>query len=122
MKGTLIIPVLFAVIVVGVGADALAAQPSPACRVKGDPLLIGAASFLIPGLGQFLNGEDGKGLTHLLVGLALPVGVTIAAVLLGAASPIIGTVLYLAAPLIYLAWAVHSAVDAYHTAAQYCQL
>jgi TM2 domain-containing membrane protein YozV len=122
MKGTLIIAVLFAVFVVGVGADAPAAQPGPACRVKGDPLLIGAASFLIPGLGQFLNGEDGKGLTHLLVGLALPVGVTIAAVLLGATSPIIGTVLYLAAPLIYLAWAVHSAVDAYNVAAQYCRL
>lgn len=122
MKLTLSILVLMAALVVGIGTDLQAAQPAPACRVKGDPLLIGAASFLIPGLGQFLNGEDGKGLMHLLVGLALPVSVTIAAVLLGAASPLIGTVLYLAAPLIYLAWAVNSAIDAYGVAAQYCPL
>ena len=37
------------------------------CRLKADPLLPGAASFLIPGLGQFLNGEDGKGFTHLII-------------------------------------------------------
>ncbi len=122
MKLTLSILVLMAALVVGIGTDLQAAQPTPACRVKGDPLLIGAASFLIPGLGQFLNGEDGKGLMHLLVGLALPVSVTIAAVLLGTASPLIGTVLYLAAPLIYLAWAVHSAIDAYGVAEQYCPL
>jgi hypothetical protein len=49
------------------------AQQGPAkCRLKADPLLPGAASFLIPGLGQFLNGEDGKGLTHLLIAIVLP--------------------------------------------------
>lgn len=103
-------------------AEVWAAQPgfAPKCRVKTDPVLVGAASFLIPGLGQFMNGEDGKGFLHLTVGLALPVTLQVGAILLSTVSPFTATVLGVAAPLIYLAWAVHSALDAYNVAVTYC--
>lgn len=54
------------------GPAAWAQQGPVKCRLKADPLLPGAASFLIPGLGQFLNGEDGKGFTHLIIALVCP--------------------------------------------------
>lgn len=104
------------------GAEVWAAQPgsAPKCRVKTDPILVGAASFLIPGLGQFLNGEDGKGVLHLTVGLALPVLLQVGAVLVSTVSPFTAMVLALASPLMYLAWGVHSALDAYNVHVTYC--
>ncbi len=110
----------------GVGADASAAARAPEqpdkCRLKGDPLMFGVASFLIPGLGQFMVGEDGRGLQHLIVAVALPTVVLVAAVFLGAVAPPLGVVLYLASPLIYFGWSIYSAVDAYGLAAQRCAL
>lgn len=103
-------------------AEAWASQPgsAPKCRVRTDPILVGAASFVVPGLGQFLNGEDGKGFLHLTVGLALPVTLQVGAILLSPLSPFTAMVLGIAAPLVYLAWAVHSALDAYNVHTAYC--
>jgi TM2 domain-containing membrane protein YozV len=101
--------------------DALAAQDAPKCRVKGDPLLLGVASFFVPGLGQFLNGEDGKGLTHLVIGLALPTAVLLVSVMAAVTSPVLSGVLIVVAPALYLAWAVYSAMDAYRVAEKYCR-
>jgi len=98
------------------------AQQGPAkCRLKADPLLPGAASFLIPGLGQFLNGEDGKGLTHLLIAIVLPSAVGLGAILLLPVSPMLSYILLVAAPVLYLGWAVASAMDAYQIADKYCR-
>lgn len=115
-----VVLILFAVSLSSAGA--WAAQPgfAPKCRVKTDPILVGAASFVIPGLGQFLNGEDGKGFLHLTVGLALPVTLQVGAILLSTVSPFTAMVLGIAAPLVYLAWAVHSALDAYNVHTTYC--
>ncbi len=98
------------------------AQQGPVrCRLKADPLLPGAASFLIPGLGQFLNGEDGKGLTHLLIAIVLPSAVGLGAILLLPVSPMLSYILLVAAPALYLGWAVASAMDAYQIAEKYCR-
>ena len=108
-----------------IGIDLWAAQmeaEAPRCRVKGDPLLIGAASFFIPGLGQFMNGEDGKGLMHLIVAVALPTAVLVSAFFVSTFAPPLAALLYLTSPVIYLSWAVYSAIDAYNVAAQYCSL
>lgn len=91
------------------------------CRLKADPLLPGAASFLIPGLGQFLNGEDGKGFAHLIIALVLPTAVGLGAILLGPVVPMLSYILLLAAPALYLGWAVASAMDAYQVADKYCR-
>jgi TM2 domain-containing membrane protein YozV len=105
--------------------QAVAAQPTVGgqtvnCRVKADPILIGGASFLIPGLGQFLNGQDGKGLVHLVVALALPTAVAVAALMIVPVFPT-GSVLFLLAPILYLGWALNSAIDAYNVSANYCR-
>ncbi|GEM_PF-2028015 len=92
----------------------------PKCRVRTDPILVGAVSFLLPGVGQFLNGEDRKGFLYLSVGLALPVTLQVGAILLSAVSPFAATVLAVAAPLVYLGWAVYSALDAYNVHAAAC--
>lgn len=91
------------------------------CRLRADPLLPGAASFLIPGLGQFFNGEDGKGFTHLMVALVLPSAVGLGAFLLAPVAPTLSYLLLLAAPALYLGWAVVSAMDAYQIADRYCR-
>jgi len=124
----LVVAVALALLIVGgLGEEARAAgvgagvgMQVPKCRVKTDPILVGAASFLVPGLGQFLNGEDGKGFLHLTVGLALPVALQVGAILISTVSPFTATVLAIASPLIYLAWGVHSALDAYNVHASYC--
>ncbi len=121
----LIAAALLASVIGFVSMDLWAVQTeteAPKCRVKGDPLLIGAASFFIPGLGQFMNGEDGKGLTHLIVAVALPTAVLVAAFFVSTFAPPLAALLYLTSPVIYLSWAVYSAIDAYNVAAQYCSL
>ncbi len=121
----LVIGVLLVGVIGFIGIDLWAAQmeaEAPKCRVKGDPLLIGAASFFIPGLGQFMNGEDGKGLMHLIVAVALPTAVLVSAFFVSTFAPPLAALLYLTSPVIYLSWAVYSAIDAYNVAAQYCSL
>ena len=100
---------------------AWAQQSEVRCRLKADPLLSGAASFLIPGVGQFLNGEDSKGFTHLIIALALPTAVGVGALLLAPVVPAMSYILLIAAPVLYLGWAVASAMDAYQVADKYCR-
>lgn len=45
-------------------------QPQVSC----DPFLSGIASFVIPGWGQWLNGERSKAVTHIVIGLGLTAG------------------------------------------------
>lgn len=80
--------------------------------ITSDPLLYGLASFILPGLGQYLNGEPGKALAHLLIAVAIPL--------------ICDLITYYSFPfyypryrictLVYVGWAAYSAIDAYQTA------
>jgi len=78
------------------------------------PMLYGLGSFVIPGLGQMLQGEVEKGLVHLGIGVAIPV----AGVLVAIASPTGGLILSLV-PAASLGWAVVSAFDSYQMASDY---
>lgn len=90
-------------IVVGISVMAGAAEVSPT------PLVHGLASFVLPGLGQYLNGEPQKALTHFLTDVVLVVASAYTGYLLPYPLP-----LYLG--LVPLVWHVYSAVDAYETA------
>jgi TM2 domain-containing membrane protein YozV len=109
-----------AMAVVGVDGWAIKAEEVK-CRLKSDPLIAGGASFLVPGLGQFMNGQDGKGLVHLIVGVALPTAVVFSATLIAPISPLAAILLVYAVPVVYLGWVVHSALDAYNVAGEYCR-
>jgi len=91
------------------------------CRVRAEPFFFGVASFLIPGLGQFMNGQDGKALVHLIVALGLPTAVLYVASVMATASPSQSAMLVVAAPIIYLAWGLYSALDAYDVSQKYCR-
>ncbi|HIQ00364.1 TPA: hypothetical protein EYH33_07540 [Candidatus Bipolaricaulota bacterium] len=85
-----------------------AAQEAPR-----DPLVHGLASFLIPGLGQYLNGEPDKALVHFLVAVAIPtVGYYVGAIT-------INPFLFYITPLAQLGWSLYSAMDAYNVAQAY---
>ncbi|MGC9530170.1 MAG: hypothetical protein ACP5G2_06110 [Candidatus Bipolaricaulaceae bacterium] len=95
-------------LVVGVGAAAQDWREPPLT-----PLVHGAASLLLPGLGQYLNGEYDKALTHFLVDVALVVGASWASTFLPYYFPS-----YLVITAAHTLWALHSAIDAYQTALQ----
>ncbi len=65
MKKAMVVLAVAVGMLVGITASA-GAQPA-------DAWIPGLASFLIPGIGQFLNGEVEKGIVHLIVGVAVPV-------------------------------------------------
>lgn len=73
-----------------------------------EPLLHGLASFLVPGLGQYLNDEPDKALIHFAVAVAIPLTCRFLI-------PDYELRSYLT-PLFQLGWHVYSAVDAYKTA------
>jgi len=76
-----------------------------------DAWIPGLASFVLPGLGQFLNDEVDKAILHLGVAVAIDVGVYYLAALLPFG--------YYTAPLVglaHLGWAVYSGLDAYNVA------
>jgi len=98
----LIILLLSAVFCVGFAEQANAQQ-------KRDPFINGIASFIIPGAGQFLNGERDKALTHFVVGIALSVGYIIC-------PPYIYPVCVTAVFVARMGWGAYSAVDAYDSA------
>jgi energy-converting hydrogenase Eha subunit E len=76
-------------------------------------VVYGLASFLIPGLGQYLNGEPDKALVHFLVAVAIPtVGYYMAFIAL---NPFLAYV----TPLAQLGWSIYSALDAYNVAKGY---
>lgn len=102
-------------------AVVLAQDEAPECRLKGDPLLFGVSSFVLPGLGQFFGGQDGKALLHLVVGVGLPIAFVLVGSALAVVSPRLGFTLILASPLAYLGWSVFSAIDAHDTGEQYCR-
>lgn len=93
--------------VVLIGGTALARQDPNLT-----PLVRGFASFVIPGLGQYLNGEYDKALTHFVVDMVLVLGTYY----VGALLPYRPFPVYWMAGLAHTAWALYSAVDAYQTA------
>lgn len=74
---------------------------------KLDPLLAAVASFVLPGLGQYLLGDQAKAVNHLLI----YVGVWIVAIILAPFTVGISSVL----PVV---WAIYSAYDAYQMASK----
>lgn len=81
-----------------------------------DPFLYGAASFVIPGLGQYLNGETDKALVHFLVAVSIPTVGYYAAYLT------LNPFLFYVVPLAQLGWSLYSAMDAYNVAQRYNEL
>lgn len=75
-----------------------------------DPLIPGLASFILPGFGQYINGQRGKAFTHFLIAVAIPVGCYYTSFL---AFPI---PLFPLCGLLSLGWHAYSAIDAYETA------
>lgn len=76
------------------------------------PLIHGVASLAIPGLGQYLNEEYNKALTHFVVDVALVVGGGYLAAML----PYTGFSLYWGVGLAHTLWALYSGWDAYQVA------
>jgi len=102
-------------------AKVFAADDAVKCRLKADPLITGGASFFVPGLGQFFNGQDSKGFVHFIVAVALPTAIYFAASMIAPVSIPTAVMMSYAAPLLYLGWAVHSALDAYGVASEHCR-
>jgi hypothetical protein len=75
-----------------------------------DPLLYGLASFVLPGLGQYLNNEPNKTLSHFLIAVAIPV---VCPLLFSNYPYILSSSL---CALLQLGWHAYSAIDAYETA------
>ncbi|HEC63178.1 MAG TPA: hypothetical protein ENI38_02140 [Candidatus Acetothermia bacterium] len=92
---------------VALGAGGVWAQEDVSLR----PLIHGAASLVIPGLGQYLNGEYEKALTHFMVTIVLDVGVWYLADILPWWYPS-----YYLVSGVHALWALYSAIDAYETA------
>ncbi|MBC7319852.1 hypothetical protein H5T89_04335 [bacterium] len=86
------------------GTFAMAAE---AQTQKLDPLLAAVASFVLPGLGQYLLGDQAKAINHLLI----YVGVWVVSSLL------IPFTVGLAS-ILPVAWAIYSAYDAYQMASK----
>lgn len=77
-----------------------------------DAWIPGLASFVLPGLGQFINDEMDKAIIHLGIAIALDVGAYYISSLLLPIS-------YYSAPLVglvHLAWGLYSGLDAYNVA------
>ena len=100
------------VLVVVLGATAAIPFVAAAEERPRDPLIHGLASFLVPGLGQYLNGEPDKALVHFSVAVAIPTAGYYLAV---AANPSLSY----AIALLQLGWHVYSAMDAYNVAQAY---
>ena len=76
-----------------------------------DAWIPGLASFVLPGLGQFLNDEIDRAILHFGIAVALDVGAYYVAALLPFSYytyPIVG--------LVHLAWGLYSGLDAYDVA------
>lgn len=84
------------------GSFAMAAE---AQTQKLDPLLAALASFVLPGLGQYLLGDQPKAINHLLI----YIGVWVVSSLLLPFTAGISSIL----PVV---WAIYSAYDAYQMA------
>lgn len=101
------IAVVGLVAVVGLGVAGVGRQePNPI------PLVHGIASFAVPGLGQYLNGEYDKALVHFAVDVVLLLGGGYLAAIL----PYPGFSLYWGVGLAHTLWALYSGWDAYTVA------
>lgn len=97
--------VVAAVVALGVGGLGRQ-EPNPI------PLIHGIASFAIPGLGQYLNGEYNKALVH----FGVAVGIGVVGGYLAWVLPTPGFSLSWGVGLAYTAWALYSGWDAYTVA------
>ena len=77
-----------------------------------DAWIPGLASFVLPGLGQFINDEVDKAILHLGIAIALDVG----AYYVAAKLPFNYYYSYPLVGLVHLAWGVYSGLDAYNVA------
>ena len=76
-----------------------------------DAWIPGLASFVLPGLGQFINDQVDKAILHFGVAVALDVGAYYVAALLPLpyyTYPLVG--------LVHLGWGIYSGLDAYNVA------
>lgn len=77
-----------------------------------DAWIPGLASFVLPGLGQFINDQTDKAILHLGIAIALDVGAYYVATILPISylysAPLVG--------LVHLAWGIYSGLDAYDVA------
>lgn len=85
-----------------------------------DPLLHGLASFIIPGLGQFLNDEPGKALSHFIIAVAIPTVCELVRHILP--RPLPWRLRHALCSLLSLVWHAHSAIDAFETAEEFNEL
>ncbi|MGC8972090.1 MAG: hypothetical protein ACP5K2_07850 [bacterium] len=88
------------------GTFAMAAEAQQAKKM--DPVIAAIASLIIPGLGQYLLGDQSKGLTHLLI----DIGIWVVSIVLSFVG--IGLITWVLAPL----WSIYSAYDAYKMASK----
>ncbi|MGB9681868.1 MAG: hypothetical protein ACPL1I_02650 [bacterium] len=86
------------------GTFAMAAEAQQAQKL--DPMMAAIASLILPGLGQYLLGDQSKGLTHLLI----DIGIWVVSIVLSFVG--IGLITWVLAPL----WSIYSAIDAYNMA------
>ena len=100
----------------GIGVVALLAFSivGVAAEKARDPLIYGLGSFVIPGLGQYLNGDSDKALRHFIIGVAIPVVGYYA----GFISPF-PVLIWAVTGLARFGWSVYSGFDAYDTAQAY---
>ena len=85
-----------------------------------DSLLYGLGSFIIPGLGQYLNEEPGKALAHFIVAVAIPTVCEVVDYILP--RPLPWRLRRALCGLLSLVWHAHSAIDAYETAEEFNEM
>jgi len=103
------------------GTVLLALMPAVGVAQEGvrerDPLLYGLASFVLPGLGQYLNEEPDKALSHFLIAAALPLACYFVTYYTLPWYP-----RYTLCSLLSLGWHAYSAIDAYETAKRFNEM
>jgi len=108
MRGILSKVAIILVVILAVqalmGTFAMAAEAQQAQKL--DPMLAAVASLILPGLGQYLLGDQSRGLNHLLI----YIGIYVVGTVLSYVG--IGFIIWALAPL----WAIYSAIDAYNMA------
>lgn len=82
-----------------------------------EPLLYGLASFIIPGLGQYLNDEPSKALAHFIIAVAIPTVCEVIRYFLP--RPLPWRLRRALCSLLSLGWHALSAIDAYETAEEF---
>ena len=106
-----------------IGMVLLALVPTVGMAQEGvrprDSLLYGLGSFIIPGLGQYLNEEPGKALAHFIIAVAIP---TVCEIVTDYIFPLPWRLRRALCGLLSLGWHAHSAIDAYETAEEFNEM